>query len=63
MSSRESDISTNNIIVDDTFWGAENVGPYPAVKEFLEKHPEFQIDKSKEKYLFTFIPNGFLFKI
>jgi len=35
-------------------------GPMEAIEEFLPSHPEFQIDKSKEKFLLTFNPNGFL---
>ncbi len=38
-------------------------GPMEALKEFLPNHPEFVIDKSKEKFLMTFNPNGYLKRI
>jgi len=38
-------------------------GPMEAVKEFLKKHREFVIDKSREKLYFTFFPSGFLRKV
>ena len=38
-------------------------GPWEAVLEFLPKHPEFEIDRTKEKFLMSFNPNGFLKKI
>ena len=54
------------IVVEDTNIDGQpiyyNCGPGPmrAVEKFLETHPEFEIDKSKEKYLMTQNPNGFL---
>ncbi|MCX6702304.1 MAG: CmcI family methyltransferase [Candidatus Wolfebacteria bacterium] len=41
-------------------WGP---GPMEAVKEFLKERDDFQIDKTKEKFLATFYPNGFLKRI
>jgi cephalosporin hydroxylase len=38
-------------------------GPWEAVEEFLTGHPEFEMDRSKEKFLMSFNPNGFLKKI
>ena len=38
-------------------------GPMEALEEFLPKHPEFIIDKSKEKFLMSFNPNGYLKRI
>lgn len=38
-------------------------GPMEAIEEFLPKHPEFTPDKSKEKFLMSFNPNGYLRKI
>ena len=38
-------------------------GPFEAVTEFLERHPDFQCDLTKEKFLLTFNPRGFLRKI
>lgn len=40
-------------------WG---LGPMEAVEEFLLRHSEFSIDKSKENLLMTFNPNGYLKK-
>jgi cephalosporin hydroxylase len=38
-------------------------GPMEAMEEFLPAHPEFTIDKSKEKFLMSFNPNGYLKRI
>lgn len=38
-------------------WGA---GPMEALEAWLPKHPEFEVDKSREKFLCTMNPNGFL---
>lgn len=38
-------------------------GPMEALNEFLDTHQEFQIDKSREKFLLTFNPNGFLKRV
>lgn len=38
-------------------------GPHEAVDEFLKIHKEFRIDKSREKFMFTFNPDGYLKKI
>ncbi len=38
-------------------------GPMEALEEFLLKHPEFAVDKSKEKFLMTFNPSGYLRRI
>ena len=56
------------IIVEDTIVGGHPVkaghypGPMEAVKEFIRTNPSFTIDKSKEKFLLTFNPNGYLKK-
>jgi len=39
------------------------LGPMEAMEAFLPKHPEFEIDLSKEKYMLTFNPKGYLKKI
>ena len=43
-------------------WGT-GPGPMEAIEEFLQKHPEFIIDKTREKFLMSFNPNGYLKKI
>lgn len=48
------------IIVEDTWWKPDGGGPYQAVQEFLKEHPEFEIDKSREKWLMTNNPMGYL---
>ncbi len=57
------------IIVEDTNINGHPVepefgpGPMEAVKEFLKDNKDFVIDKSREKFLLTFNPNGYLKKI
>jgi cephalosporin hydroxylase len=41
-------------------WGP---GPMEAIHEFLGKKSGFQIDKSREKFLLTVAPDGFLRKL
>jgi len=43
--------------------GFEEDGPLAAVEEFLEHHPEFEIDSVRERYLLTYNPKGFLKRI
>jgi cephalosporin hydroxylase len=38
-------------------WGD---GPAEAIAEFLPLHPEFEVDKSREKHMMTFNPGGYL---
>jgi cephalosporin hydroxylase len=38
-------------------------GPMEAIEKFMAGNKEFEIDKSKEKFLLTFNPNGFLKRI
>jgi len=38
-------------------------GPYEAVEEFLKEHNEFVVDETKEKFLMTFNPQGYLRRI
>ena len=35
-------------------------GPFEAVQEFLGENPDFQIDKSRERFLLTYYPSGYL---
>lgn len=57
------------IVVEDTNINGHPVyreygeGPMEAVKNFLLNNSEFIIDKSREKYLITFNPNGYLKKV
>lgn len=41
-------------------WPDYGDGPHEAVREFLAEHPEFETDPSREKFLMTFNPGGFL---
>jgi len=56
------------LIVEDTNVNGHPVfqkfgpGPMEAVEEFLEKRNDFSIDRSREKFLLTFNPYGFLKK-
>jgi cephalosporin hydroxylase len=57
------------IIVEDTninghpSYPSFGEGPYEAVEEFLESTRNFTLDYSKEKFLMTFNPNGYLKRI
>lgn len=64
----------NYLIVDDTNINNPMIptvdgkriyeqGPHEAVMEFIKTHKEFKIDRDKEKFLFTFNPDGFLRRI
>lgn len=59
----------NYLVVEDTNinghpvlpgWGE---GPMEAVEEFLKKRKDFEVDRSREKFLLTFFPKGFLKRI
>jgi cephalosporin hydroxylase len=56
------------LIVEDTnigghpVWRSFGAGPMEAVHDFIKKHPEFSVDKTKEKFYLTFNPNGYLQK-
>ena len=56
------------LIVEDTHLSGhpigkkEKKGPYEAVMEFIKKNKDFKIDKSKEKFMLTSNPNGYLKK-
>jgi cephalosporin hydroxylase len=57
------------LIVEDTNINGHPIrpgcgkGPMEAVEEFLENNKEFTVDRSKEKFMLTFNPNGYLKKI
>jgi len=42
--------------------GLEGLDPGLAVDEFMNKHTEFTVDRTREKFMLTFSPNGFLKK-
>jgi cephalosporin hydroxylase len=57
------------LIVEDTNINGHPVnpffgpGPMEAVEAWLPKHPEFQVDKSREKYMVTHNPKGYLRRV
>jgi cephalosporin hydroxylase len=52
------------LVVQDgvvTYVDADKVpGPLEALGEWLPAHPEFEVDRRRERMLFTFCPSGFL---
>ena len=38
-------------------------GPWEAVDEFLKGNDAFEIDRHRERFLFTFSPNGYLKRV
>jgi cephalosporin hydroxylase len=56
------------LIVEDTNINGHPVlpefgpGPMEAVERFIGEHPEFVVDRSREKLLMTFNPSGYLHK-
>lgn len=50
-------------IVEDTFWNPNEGGPWPAIKAWLPKHPEFKIDETCERFKQTYNMNGFLLRL
>lgn len=57
------------IVVQDTNVNGHPVnlqhgpGPWEAVHDFLAKHPEWEIDKKREKFMLTFTPDGYLRRV
>jgi cephalosporin hydroxylase len=53
-------------IVEDTLCEFTQTPPFPgplgAVKRFIEQHPEFIIDRTREKYVMTYNPMGYLLR-
>lgn len=53
-------------IVEDTLCEFTNTPPFPgplgAVKRFLQAHPGFKMDRSREKYVLTYNPMGYLLR-
>ena len=63
-------VSKNSyLIVEDTAINGHPIvpnfgeGPWEAVEEFLKTNQNFVVDQSKEKFLLTWNPNGYLKKI
>ena len=63
--------ATNNaacyLIVEDSNIGRIRKdlmpGPFEAVEAFLARNRDFEIDRSREKFLITFNPDGFLRRV
>lgn len=57
------------LIVEDTHFNGHPIlpkfgpGPWEAVEEFLQTHPEFVPDRSRERFGLTFNPRGFLKRV
>lgn len=57
------------LVVEDTNLNGHPVredfgpGPMEAVKQFLTENDQYVVDKTKERYVITFYPNGYLKKI
>ena len=56
------------LIVEDTNLGDNpvpfvNPGPIKAVREFLSQNGSFEVDRSREKFLLTFNPSGYLRRV
>lgn len=53
----DTNLNGHPVLVD---WGP---GPWEAVESFLKLHREFQQDRSREKFLMTYNPGGYLRRI
>jgi cephalosporin hydroxylase len=57
------------LVVEDTNLNGHPIlpafgpGPMEAVEEFLAESPEFEVDRTREKFLMTFNPGGFLKRV
>jgi cephalosporin hydroxylase len=57
------------VVVEDTNLNGHpvvpnyNAGPMEAVELFLSHHPEFEVDTSREKFMVTFSPSGYLRRV
>jgi cephalosporin hydroxylase len=57
------------LIVEDSnvnghpVWPDFGAGPYEAVEEFLAANADFEADRSREKFLMTFNPRGYLKRV
>ncbi len=48
---------------DGLGFSEEDPGPLAAIEEFLGRHSEFIVDKSRERYVLTYNPKGFLKRV
>jgi cephalosporin hydroxylase len=50
-------------IVDVMEWKSYTPGPAVAAQQFVSETDEFVIDRSREKFLLTYAPTGFLKRV
>jgi cephalosporin hydroxylase len=56
------------LIVEDSDVGGHPVlpsfpaGPMEAIRQFIPRHPEFSVDRDREKFMMTFSPSGYLYR-
>jgi len=50
-------------IVDVMDWSQYQPGPLAAVQRFLQASDSFVIDESREKFILTYAPGGFLKRV
>lgn len=50
-------------VIEDLSWPELDTDVRKAMNGFLEKHPEFQVDATKDKYLVTLAPGGWLKRV
>lgn len=56
------------LVVQDSFLGGHPVdvpeygseGPWPAIRQFVSEHPEFTVDKTRERMMLTMCTDGYL---
>lgn len=56
----------SDLVVQDTTYdtlGTTDKGPLAAIRDFLKKHPEFETDRERERFLVTFYPFGYLKRV
>ncbi|MBZ5495925.1 MAG: cephalosporin hydroxylase family protein [Acidobacteriia bacterium] len=56
-------ILVNDTHIDNTVFSGNQPGPLAAVKEFLSTHPDFRIDRSRDRYFLSCVHSGFLKRI
>jgi cephalosporin hydroxylase len=52
-------VEDTNLKTHPTLW-VPDPGPQDALSEWLPLHPDFEVDRSREKFLATFNPGGFV---